>query len=160
MNQVSLRFAPQPIGGAVIIGSSSGGTERDYKVGADIDYDRTSSYLTLQGKFFWTLIDRQNSDFYIGALAGLLYSTYEYDYADGRENTDEDASFLLGVLAGVEWRLTELPEIGLNFEVGYNFDFGAGEYESKNSSGTTTTKYEEESVFGGTYVSLGATYYF
>ena len=154
MNQIALRFAPQPFGGALVIGQM-GSSEESKQDGVKTS-ERDSSHLTVQGKFFWTLIDRPNSDFYVGALVGLGYSTYEYTPTGGG-NVSEDTTteFILGGLAGVEWRFTELPEIGFNFELGYNLAFEND--EEKNSS---YSDYEDDSVFGGTYVSLGATYYF
>lgn len=150
MNQIALRFAPQPIGGALVIGQMSEFEEDDPKT-----YEETTTAWTLQGKFFYSLIERQNSDFYIGGLFGFGY----YDYEDkptsggGTTYTDEEVSFILGFLAGVEWRFAELPELGFNFELGYNVEF-------MNEESGSTTKRERDSVFAGTSVSLGATYYF
>lgn len=145
MNQIALRWAPQPIGGALVIGQMGSYSEDDPKT-----YELTRSELTLQGKFFYSLIERQNSDFYIGGLLGLGYYEYE-DKSGGSTYTDEETSFILGFLAGVEWRFSELPELGFNFELGYNLEF-----MNEESSGTTPL----DSVFSGTSVSLGATYYF
>ena len=143
MNAIALRWAPQKIGGSVTLGQYSYSSE-DNATPAD---EWTTSAWTLQGKLLWTLIDRANSDFYVGGLLGFGY--YEYDPGGGG-GTQEWSSVILGGLAGVEWRFTELPEIGFNFEVGYNVE---------------TSTYEEpgdeiDTIFAGTSVTMGATYYF
>lgn len=148
MNAIALRWAPQPIGGSVTIGQYAHSTEED---GGPDEWNTTA--WTLQGKVLWTLIDRPNSDFYIGGLLGFGYYEDEFK-TSGFKETDEWTSFIFGVLAGVEWRFTEIPEIGFNFEVGYNFETEDYEYKEPGF------KYEEETLFGGTTVSLGATYYF
>jgi hypothetical protein len=154
MNQIALRFAPQPVGGAIVIGQM-GSAQENFTNGSQTS-ETESSHLTLQGKFYYSLIERQNSDFYIGGLLGLGYSTYEYTpTGGGNVSEDETTEIILGFLAGVEWRFEELPELGINFELGYNVAFE--DEEEKNS---TSSDYEYESVFAGTSVSLGATYYF
>lgn len=135
MNQISLRYAPEPIGGALVFGHM----KRDHKDGGS-DWE---DWL-LQAKGFYTLIDRQNSDFYVGGTLGWGYSEYK---SGGSE--EEDTTWLIGALAGVEWNFTELPEVGFNFEFGYNVEF----IEEDDGS-------SEDSIFKGTYVSLGAHYYF
>lgn len=133
MNQISLRFAPQPIGGALVFGHMM----RDGK-----DGNSDNEYWTVQAKGFYTLIDRPNSDFYIGGTLGWGYSEYK-----SSRSHDESNSLILGGLAGVEWNFTELPEIGFNFEFGYNTTF-----ESDDDDG--------DNIYKGTFVSLGAHYYF
>ena len=154
MNQIALRMAPQPIGCAVVIGEM-GETTDSYEDGVKTGETERSMF-TIQGKFYYSLIQRPNSDFYIGGLLGLGYNTYEYTpVGGGNVSEDETSEVILGVLAGVEWRFTELPELGINFEIGYNVSYE--EDEEKNS---TFADYKDESAFSGTTVSLGATYYF
>lgn len=137
MNQISLRMAPQPIGGALVIGQMS----RDDKDGGSDWQD-----WLVQAKGFYTLVDRANSDFYIGGSLGWQYSKYSWSSGE-----DEYTTWLVGALAGVEWNFTEIPEIGFNFEFGYNVAFEESDYSSSS---------DEESIMKGTYVSLGAHYYF
>ncbi len=152
-NGISIRFAPQPIGGAIVISQASSNGE-DQMAGSTAE--TTTSVFALQGKFMWSLIERKNSDFYIGGLVGLGYYQTETKNAATGNGEEEDASFMLGFLAGTEFRFTELPEIGFNFEIGYNFE-GRND-ENKNAAGTTTGDYD--TAFGGTYVSFGVNYYF
>lgn len=135
MNQISVRYAPQPIGGALVFGHM----KRDGKDG-NSDYE----YLLLQAKGFYTLIDRPNSDFYVGGSLG--WGQYDYQSGSGL-NTDEEDTLLIGALAGVEWNFAELPEIGFNFEIGYT-----AAMENDDDDG--------DNIFKGTSVSLGAHYYF
>jgi hypothetical protein len=141
MNEISLRWAPQPIGGALAIGHMR-------EIARDNNGSDEESVL-LQGKGFWTLIDRANSDFYVGGTVGFAYT--EEDYGD---HDHEWTTWILGGLVGVEWNFQELPEVGFNFEVGYNV---AWESEDENHSGSDAN---EDSIFKGSYVSLGAHYYF
>ena len=155
MNQIALRWAPQPIGGALVIGHMASTDEGS--VNGVKDEESDTSLLTLQGKFYYTLIDRPNSDFYIGGLLGLGWYNTEYKPVGGTTEEDDTTSFVLGFLAGVEWRFTELPELGLNFELGYNLEWVNDEEKNVFGSGDT---WEHDTVMAGTSVSLGATYYF
>ena len=135
LNAFSLRFAPKPFGGALILGEMLESTDDD---------DVTA--FTMQGKFFYSLIERQNSAFYIGGLLGI--TRYDGEFSGFSE---ESTSVLFGGLFGAEWNFSELPEIGFNFEAGYNFE--ADHFEDDGGA-------DADTLFGGTYVSLGATYYF
>ena len=147
MNAIALRWAPQPIGGSLSLGQFASTAE----VSGGSQEDTTTAW-ALQGKILWTLIDRANSDFYVGGLLGMAY--YEDERTgSGNDYKREYASFIFGVLGGVEWRFAELPEIGFNFELGYNFE--TEEYEDNaNVSDNLDT------LFSGTSVTMGATYYF
>jgi len=146
MNEIMLRFAPQPIGGAILIGQQSYIWENDPKT-----WEETASVLTLQGKFYYRLIERKNSDFYIGGLLGFARYDAEWDPVVGPTDEENYNSFILGFLAGVEWRFNELPELGFNFELGYNLEWSNLEDWGGD---------EEDAMFAGTSVSMGATYYF
>jgi hypothetical protein len=153
MNQIALRFAPQPVGGAIVIGQMASTDEGS--VNGVKDEETDTSLLTLQGKVYWTLIERPNSDFYIGGLLGFGWYNEEYTPVGSPTEESDYTSFVLGFLAGVEWRFTELPELGLNFELGYNLEWM--NEEDKVAPGVT---FEHDTVMAGTSVSLGATYYF
>jgi len=127
-NQISLRYAPKPIGGALVF-SQMKDDNRDG--GSDWDL------WTLEAKGFYSLIQRENSDFYVGGGLGYLNSD---------ENGDDEDAWTIGALLGVEWYFNELPEVGFNFEVGYK---------------AAMTDYEDDDNNAlGTYVSVGAHYYF
>lgn len=147
MNAIAVRWAPQAVGGSLTFGQYSYSSEDN---DSPANESETSAW-TLQGKVLWTLIDRPNSDFYIGGLLG--FAMYEDEFTPGGSSsfTEEWASVIFGGLAGVEWRFTELPEIGFNFEVGYNIETST--YEEPVS-------YEIDTIFAGTSVTMGATYYF
>ena len=132
VNMISLRYAPKPWGGALVFGHYN---ENGYEAGTDSDG------WTIQARCFYTLISRPNSDFYIGASAG--YGKSEYETSSSEWDTD---AILVGALLGVEWHFTELPELGFNFEIGYNAAFVDEE--------------GDDDTWEGTFVSLGAHYYF
>jgi len=129
INQIAIRYAPKPFGGALIIGQASADA-KDNSWGSN-----THELVQLKG--FYSLISREHSNFYVGGSLGL-------DFYDSHGN--DTISWGFGGLTGVEWYFSDLPEIGFNFELGYMFDF-------EDREGRDT-------YFNGTYVSLGATYYF
>lgn len=131
MNALSVRWSPEPLGGQVLVGRTTSKNNNN---------DNEASLLALQGKVFYTLIQRENSQFYAGGKFGLLFG--ESTNAGGNK-TDGDG-WVLGALVGTEWRFSELPEIGFNFEVGYDL---------------ATTDDPDVDLTGIT-VSLGAHYYF
>ena len=124
LNALSIRWSPEPIGGQLLIGRKT-----QEIGGAD------NSATTLEAKLFYSLIQRKQSQFYVGGKFGLLF---------GETLAGADAEgTVFGALAGTEWRFSELPEIGFNFELGYDF---ASEDIVPDSTGIV--------------VSLGAHYYF
>ncbi len=128
MDNISLRSTPEPLGWQAVIGHWKS-DDRD----GGTDYEEWS----FTGRALYTIIDRPNSDFYVGPSLSL--NLYEEGSSDGTYWT-------LGALAGAEWRFQELPELGFNFEVGYGVLFADDDgYDEINK---------------GTQVSLGAHYYF
>jgi hypothetical protein len=132
LNALSVRWNPAPLGGQVLIGRATSDNNNS---------PAESTLTTLQGKIFYTLIQRKQSQFYAGGKFGLLFGETTNN---GGVKTDNDG-VVLGALVGTEWRFSELPEIGFNFEVGYDFS------NQDNSTDIDTT---------GIVVSLGAHYYF
>jgi hypothetical protein len=127
-NQISLRYAPKPIGGALVFSQM---TDDNRDGGDEVDL------WTLEAKGFYSLIQRENSDFYVGGSLG---------YLNGDTNGGDEDAWTFGALLGVEWYFNELPEVGFNFEVGYK---------------AAMTEYEDDDNNAlGTYVSVGAHYYF
>ena len=131
MNALSVRWNPAPLGGQILFGNATTDTSNSAA---------ESSITTLQGKLFYSLIQRANSQFYAGGKLGFLFG--ETTNAGG--NKFDTNGFVLGALVGTEWRFTELPEIGFNFEVGY--DLSNTDVPDWDTTGVT--------------VSLGAHYYF
>ncbi|MEE9368461.1 MAG: hypothetical protein V3V05_06310 [Pontiella sp.] len=70
----------------------------------------------MHGKFFYSFIERDNSSFYGGIKLGV--ETYEEKF-NGTKNADVTA-LVFGSLVGAEWFFSKLPELGCNFEVGYD----------------------------------------
>lgn len=99
-------------------------------------------------KLMYSPIVRENSRFYVGIEGGIGSVNVE---ADDVDVLDGDITvYTINPLFGAEYNFTELPELGLNFEVGYKFH---------------SVSYEEEPLdvdvnLDGTFVSLGAHYYF
>ena len=70
----------------------------------------------LEAKAMYAFIVRSNSKFYAGAKLG--YGQISVDY-HGTEILDGESIWAPGVFVGAEYSLPSVPELGLNFEVGY-----------------------------------------
>ena len=146
MNAIALRWAPKAVGGSITLGQYGYSSEDNDSPANEWE----TSVWSLQGKVLWTLIDRPNSDFYVGGLLGVARYDFEATPGGGPAFTEEWTAVIFGGLAGVEWHFTELPEIGFNFEVGYNIETSTFEEPGD----------EIDTIFAGTSVTMGATYYF
>ncbi|MCF8383040.1 MAG: hypothetical protein K9G39_05515 [Chlorobium sp.] len=99
-------------------------------------------------KLMYSPIVKENSRFYVGLEGGIGSINAESDDVD---IIDGDITvYTINPFFGAEYNFTELPELGLNFEVGYKFH---------------NVSYEDEPLdvdvnLDGTFVSLGAHYYF
>lgn len=133
MNAVSVRMAPKPIGGQVTFGQM--------RYVPDGDFVDEEQFWSIQGKVFYALIDREYSDFYVGGRLGY--------YLDEPGDAETEA-WTFAPLFGAEWRWKEAPEIGVNFEVAY--DYIIAEEEDPGWDGDFWSK--------GIDVSLGIHYYF
>lgn len=125
---LSLRYAPSPIGGQLEIGE--GALDVD---GLDVEL------LMLKGKFYYTLIQRENSAFYLGTSLGY----YMIDMGGA-----EVSGWSIAPLLGSEYRFQGLPELGVNFEVSYEFN----EWEVDNANVDISLR--------GIGISTGINYYF
>ena len=67
----------------------------------------------LGGKVLYAPIIRENSQFYVGIGGG-------WGNVDGDVTGDIDA-WVVGPLFGAEYRFDEIPSLGFNWEVGYDF---------------------------------------
>lgn len=70
------------------------------------------SLFIIEGKFMYAPVVRENSRFYFGGLLNI--SIYDSDGSDG-------TVLGLGPFFGAEWRYSELPEIGFNFDLGLKY---------------------------------------
>lgn len=143
INAASLRFAPGPVGGQILFGTWNG--DLDTNGGPEADM----RLWTLQGKLLFTLIEKDYTDFYVGAKIG-------YSWADisvsGTSNEPDISDWTYGLLVGAEWFFAEIPEIGFNFEVAY--DFNDLEYDSPAGGP------DADIGLDGVNVNLGLHYYF
>lgn len=113
--------------------------------GIDVDYNNNSvmdaDFTNFEGKAMYAPIVKSNSRFYLGGKLG--YGTLSIDTAAGDEEINP---YSLGVFIGSEWNFTEIPELGFNFDVGYNY-----------------TEIDEDDVeigLDGIGVTMGIHYYF
>jgi hypothetical protein len=133
------RFAPAPIGGEIQIGQQT----------VDIDGVGKTTQLSLNGQLLWSFIQRANSRAYAGGALGVAMLESENDAG----TTTVDANVIsVGGLVGAEWWMTELPELALNFDVGYYVSSG------EDDPGGAIAK--ADVTLSGILVSLGVTYYF
>ncbi len=115
------------------------------KFKADGSDEVKTQLLMLDLKGMYALLVRPNSKFYVGGqISGAYY--------DAGSNGFTAGYFLApGLLAGAEWCIPALPELGFNFELGYKYVIDRN--EAPNGS-----KYDVD--LHGINLSLGVHYYF
>jgi hypothetical protein len=114
----------------------------------DTPIDGNMDLFYASAKLLYAPIVKTNSRFYVGLEGGIG--------SIGVENNDKDvlpgeiSVYTISPLIGAEFRFTEIPDICFNWEVGYKF-------QNVNYDGDDT---EVDVNIDGTFVSLGAHYYF
>lgn len=112
--------------------------------GIDVEADSfevASADLTLlEAKGMYAFIIKSNSRFYAGAKVG--YGMINLDAYE--ETLLDDSLWSLGTFIGAEWNWSEIPELGFNFDVGYNYidyeeDFDGGHTLGISLDGIATT---------------------
>jgi hypothetical protein len=104
-------------------------------------------------KIMYAPVVKTNSRFYIG-LEGGWGSVNGSSLEDGDMN--DITIWTLSPFMGAEYSFSDIPELGLNFEVGYRFHNVS--LEDVEMEGPDADELDVN--IGGTYVSLGAHYYF
>ncbi len=107
--------------------------------------DVKAQIVMLDLKGMYALLVRPNSKFYVGGqISGAYFDAGSDSFASG---------WLLapGVLAGAEWCIPQLPELGFNFELGYKYVINRNETPDGD-------KYDVD--LHGMNLSLGVHYYF
>jgi len=102
----------------------------------------------VNAKFMYAFIVRANSKFYAGG---------QFTYGQLKVNPEGDESFISkiyspGIFAGAEWCFPQLPELGFNFELGYNYLY--------NTSGTDNSSGSFDIKMHGMNLGAGVHYYF
>ncbi|MFO7964151.1 MAG: hypothetical protein R6U50_09545 [Desulfobacterales bacterium] len=81
---------------------------------ADVDGpDLEADIWILDAKLMYAAVIRENSKFYVGA--DFAYGQYDID------DFTDDNLWMAGPMLGAEYSFQGLPELGFNWEVGYNF---------------------------------------
>jgi len=117
-------------------------------VGVDVNGTDIGNADLLLGtaKVLYAPVVKTNSRFYVGLEGGL--GSVGGDTLDA---LDADVSvWTINPLMGAEYSFSDIPELGLNFEVGYKF----------HHINVDTPGPEFDVNLDGTFVSLGAHYYF
>jgi len=86
---------------------------------------------------------RPNSRFYAGAKFGYGQFSVEPVDFDGKV-------YIPGILVGAEWNFPSLPEVGFNFDVGYNYILNKNEVNGN----------DVDLKLHGINVAAGIKYYF
>lgn len=115
----------------------------------DID-DGNGDLLLGSLKLMYSPIVKENSRFYVGIEGGIGSVSVEEN--DGDVLDGDITVYTINPLFGAEYNFSELPELGLNFEVGYKFH--SASYDENGSDDDIDVNLD------GTFVSLGAHYYF
>jgi len=84
----------------------------------------------VNAKFMYAFVVRANSKFYGGA---------QFMYGQAKITPESSDSYINkmyspGVFAGAEWCFPQLPELGFNFELGYNYLFDTTSRDNHNGS--------------------------
>jgi hypothetical protein len=113
-------------------------------IGADINGTDIGNVDLLLGtaKVLYAPVVKANSKFYVGIEGGLGSVGGDIDPVDV-------SIWTLAPLMGVEYSFSDIPELGLNFEVGYKL----------HNVNVDTPGPEVDVHINGTFVSLGAHYY-
>lgn len=111
--------------------------------------DAHASLLMGSAKIMYAPVVKAHSRFYVGLEGGIGNVGVEANDEDALPNTDVNV-YTISPLIGSEFYFAEVPELGLNWEVGYRFqtvniDNDAAEVDLK---------------LDGTFVTVGAHYYF
>jgi len=81
-----------------------------------VDTDFNARLWMVEIKAMYAFMVRPNSRFYAGGK--FAYGQYNVE-AD--EDLLDGKMYIPGILVGAEWNFPSLPEVGFNFEVGYNY---------------------------------------
>jgi hypothetical protein len=120
-----------------------------------IEADLNANLWMAEVKAMYAFLVRTNSRFY----AGAKFAYGQYDASAGISGINVDLKgkmYIPGVLVGAEWNFPSLPELGFNFEVGYN-------YVINNNAGTFASSPSELDIdlkMHGINVGAGIKYYF
>jgi len=105
LSGVAVRGTPAPIGWQAEIVQGM----------IDVDGNKVD-LMIVKGKAYYALVERTNSKFYTGASLGYWNLGLE-DFL----GADIDG-WSVAPLIGAEWNFSEIPELGFNFEVSYEFN--------------------------------------
>jgi len=105
--------------------------------------------LTLfEAKAMYAFVVKSNSRFYIGAKVG--YGMVDLEMYDGELTILDDDLWSLGAFIGAEWSWSEIPELGFNFDIGYNYINYEEDFDG----------YKVEIDLAGIAATFGIHYYF
>jgi len=123
LNGLSVRgwFGPNTaigVEGNVFYGSMKGDVSVTNSVFAA---DANAKLWMIELKAMYAFLVRQNSRFYAGGK--IAYGQYDGNAGYMGVDVGELKGKLIipGILVGAEWNFPSLPELGFNFEVGYNY---------------------------------------
>ena len=111
--------------------------------------DSHASLLMGSAKVMYAPVVKAHSRFYVGLEGGIGNVGVEENDEDALPNTDISV-YTISPLIGSEFYFAELPELGLNWEVGYRFQT----VNIDNDAADVDLKLD------GTFVTVGAHYYF
>ncbi len=118
-------------------------------------YDDERSVLAGTIKGMYAPVVKENSRFYVGLEAGLGRVHYEQNYVDPEDfhlnESYTNTLWLVRPLVGAEYNFAGIPELGVNFEVGYLF---SGYDDS--SDGSPSDTYD----MSGISIGAGVHYFF
>lgn len=117
-------------------------------------YEATTYELAVKGIF--APIIREHSRFMLSLETGYANVDLEYDDRYGKRDRNADGWFVYPAI-GAEFMLSGLPELGLNFEIGYRYT----KFDSSISYGAGSLSYSDSDTESqGVTGTVGVIYYF
>ncbi|NTW52063.1 MAG: hypothetical protein HGB22_05700 [Chlorobiaceae bacterium] len=112
------------------------------------DIDIKGDLFLASAKVLYAPVVKDHSKFYLGFEGGIGSIGAKKD--DKNVLPGDISVYTYGPLVGAEFNFAEIPELGLNWEVGYKF----------HNANYSDDSRDIDVNLNGTYVSLGAHYYF
>jgi len=131
-----------------------GSLDASVDIPGDPSMDADATLWMFEIKAMYAFIVKANSRFYAGGK--FAYGQYDAEAGDDVGSYDLDGKvYIPGIFVGAEWNFPSLPEMGFNFEVGYNYvksDLDVGY--------TGSVRPDVDLKLQGINVGLGMKYYF
>jgi outer membrane protein W len=156
LNGLSARAWTGPLGMEVDLFQGSAKAKVDV---ADSTVEARANMWAAELKGMYAFVEKKNSKFYAGANVNYAGFSGKVDLPDSEDGGKIDGSYMwtFGPFIGSEFNFDALPELGLNFEVGYMFNNSQIKVVSNDP---TANEIKAKIDLYGINLALGVHYYF